>query len=64
MVDLGTRISWRHLDHLRELSPISRFLPTFFGVPTYTSTATTALHYENIAGGGIDGEPIPDFSKL
>ncbi|TFK39760.1 major royal jelly protein-domain-containing protein [Crucibulum laeve] len=60
VVDLGTGKSWRHLDKLHSVSPRSRFLPTLFGIPTYSSTPMSpALHYENAGGGGgIDGFAI------
>ncbi|KIJ27588.1 hypothetical protein M422DRAFT_37660 [Sphaerobolus stellatus SS14] len=53
VVDLGTGESWRHLDRLHPVTPVSRFLPTIFGVPTYlASPLEPAFHYENAGGGG------------
>ncbi|KAK7038993.1 hypothetical protein VNI00_010385 [Paramarasmius palmivorus] len=59
VVDLGTGQSWRHLDQLRQVNPVSHFLPTLFGVPTYQSSKLQpAFHWETVAGGGIDGFAI------
>ncbi|KAL0567803.1 hypothetical protein V5O48_014196 [Marasmius crinis-equi] len=59
VVDLGTGESWRHLDQLRPVNPISNFLPVLFGTPTYQSSKLhPALHWETVAGGGIDGFAI------
>ncbi|KAF8889683.1 NHL repeat-containing protein [Infundibulicybe gibba] len=60
VVDLGTGESWRHLDRLKPVSPLSRFLPTLFGVPTYASTPLApGFHYESAGGGGgCDGFAI------
>jgi hypothetical protein len=57
VVDLGTGESWRHLNQLSEVSLTSRFLPTFFGTPTFARTpGTPSFHYEVAGGGGgIDG---------
>ncbi|KAF9259924.1 NHL repeat-containing protein [Marasmius fiardii PR-910] len=59
VVDLGTGESWRHLDQLRSVNPVSNFLGSFFGNPTYqASKLHPALHWETVAGGGIDGFAI------
>ncbi|ESK86402.1 major royal jelly protein [Moniliophthora roreri MCA 2997] len=59
VVDLGTGESWRHLDQLQQVSPVSHFLPVLFGTPTYQSSRLhPAFHWETVAGGGIDGFAI------
>ncbi|KAJ8515901.1 hypothetical protein ONZ45_g6742 [Pleurotus djamor] len=68
VVDLGTGQSWRHLDRVNAVSPVSRFLPTLFGIPTYAATPMNpASQYETTSGGGggcdglaisADGETI------
>ncbi|KAG7096394.1 hypothetical protein E1B28_003837 [Marasmius oreades] len=59
VVDLGTGESWRHLDQLRSVNPVTNFLASFFGSPTYqASILRPALHWETVAGGGIDGFAI------
>ncbi|KAF9446591.1 NHL repeat-containing protein [Macrolepiota fuliginosa MF-IS2] len=66
VVDLGTGESWRHLDRLHMVSPTSRLLATFFGVPTFLQTPMMpALHYENAGGGGgCDGFAISADGKF
>ncbi|XP_006463858.1 hypothetical protein AGABI2DRAFT_138136 [Agaricus bisporus var. bisporus H97] len=66
VVDLGTDESWRHLNQLKEVSLTSRFLPTFFGAPTFAQTpGTPSIHYQTAGGGGgIDGITISPDGKF
>ncbi|KAF5341412.1 hypothetical protein D9758_012278 [Tetrapyrgos nigripes] len=65
VVDLGTGESWRHLDSIHATNPVSQFLPTLFGAPTYQASARNpAFHWETVAGGGIDGFAISANGKF
>ncbi|THU82039.1 NHL repeat-containing protein [Dendrothele bispora CBS 962.96] len=67
VIDLGTGESWRHLDQIRSVSPVSQFLPSYFGSPTYQASALNpAFHWATLAGGGggIDGFAISADGKF
>jgi sugar lactone lactonase YvrE len=67
VVDLATGESWRHLDRTEATIPYARFLPVFFGIPTYAAAPNNnpAFHAEDAGGnGGADGIAISNDGRF
>ncbi|KAF8991579.1 major royal jelly protein-domain-containing protein [Cyathus striatus] len=66
VVNLATGESWRHLDRTEATIPYARFLPTFFGIPTYAANKMVpGFHAEDAGGdGGADGIAISNDGQF